>query len=90
MAWYASQGVPDVALRVRDAAFSAIDDLADMPDAGPPRPSPNPRLTGLRRWPVKGFPEVRAYYLAKTDSIIIVRVLHDERETERVLTVAPT
>lgn len=85
MAWYASQGVPNVARRFRDAVLSAIDDLAAMPDAGPPRPLPDPRLTGLRRWPVSGFPEVWVYYLARPDGISILRVLHDKRDTARHL-----
>jgi len=83
--WYTEQGVPDVARRFRDATLSAIKDLQAMPAAGFPRSVANPRLAGLRRWPIRGFPEVWIYYLAKADELIILRVLHDKRDTDRVL-----
>jgi len=83
--WYASQGVPDVARRFREAAWTAINHLAAMPDAGFPRPVQNPRLTGLRRWPVQGFNEVWVYYLIRNDNVTVIRILHDKRDTERLL-----
>jgi toxin ParE1/3/4 len=55
--WYAEQGLPHIARRFLAAVVDSIDALLAMPEAGPPRPSSNPRLAGLRAWPVKGFDE---------------------------------
>jgi plasmid stabilization system protein ParE len=58
-----------------------------MPESGAPRATANPRLSGLRTWPVKGFDQFRIYYLAQPDQLIIVRVLHDRRDTDTLLEV---
>ena len=56
-----------------------------MPSAGPPRPTSNPRLAGLRVWPVKGFGEFWVYYLVRDELLTVVRVLHDKRDVGRIL-----
>jgi toxin ParE1/3/4 len=40
----------------------------------------NPKLAGLRAWPVNGFPEMRIYYLVSENVLRIVRVLHSRRD----------
>ena len=40
----------------------------------------NVRLAGLRSWPVKGFSDIRIYYLASEKLVRIVRVLHGKRD----------
>jgi plasmid stabilization system protein ParE len=83
--WYAEQGLPDIARRFHAAVFDAIDALLAMPEAGRPRHTGNPRLTGLRSWHVKGFDEFRVYYLARPEQITVVRILHSKRDTGRIL-----
>ena len=83
--WYAEQGLPDIARRFRAATLDAIDALLAMPDAGPPRHTSIPRLTGLRSWHVKGFDELRVYYLARPDVITVVRILHSKRDIGVIL-----
>ena len=82
---YAQQGLPQIARRFHAAAVTAIDALAAMPQAGPPRATPNPRLAGLRTWPLKGFDEFRVYYLARPDVLTVVRVLHGKRDIGTIL-----
>jgi plasmid stabilization system protein ParE len=84
--WYAEQGLPDVARRFHTAVLDAIEALLAMPEAGPPKPTNNPRLTGLRSWHVKGFDEFRVYYLARPELITVVRILHSKRDTRAILT----
>lgn len=83
--WYAGQGLPDIAHRFHAAALEAIDALLAMPEAGSPRPTGNPRLTGLRSWSVRGFDEFRVYYQMQADLLTIVRVLHGKRDTAAIL-----
>jgi len=45
----------------------------------------NPRLTGLRSWPVSGFGAMRIYYLYNHDELRIVRVLHGKRDVNPLL-----
>ena len=87
VAWYAEQGVPDVARRFSEAAGASIAAVMAMPESGAPRATANPRLSGLRTWPVKGFDQFRIYYLAQPDQLIIVRILHDRRDTDMLLEV---
>ena len=84
--WYAEQGLPDIARRFHAAVLDAIDGLLAMPEAGPPRHTSNPRLTGLRSWHVKGFDEFRIYYLAHPELMTVVRILHSKRDVGSILT----
>jgi plasmid stabilization system protein ParE len=83
--WYAENGLPVIARRFLAASFDAIDALSAKPDAGPPRHTGNPRLAGLRSWPIKGFDELRIYYLARPELLTVVRVLHDKRDVGSIL-----
>ncbi len=82
---YAAQRLPKIARRFHDAIMTAVDALALIPETGPPHPVMNPTLTGLRRCPVKGFDEYWIYYLAQSDTLEILRVLHTRRDIEQNL-----
>jgi plasmid stabilization system protein ParE len=56
-----------------------------MPDMGAPKRFKNPLLAGLRSWPVKGFEDIRIYYLVKGGVLRVIRVLHGERDVQRIL-----
>ena len=79
------QGLPDIARRFHAAVLDAIDGLLAMPEAGPPKHTSNPRLTGLRSWHVKGFDEFRVYYLAHPEPITVVRILRGKRDIGGIL-----
>ena len=83
--WYVEQGVPDVAMRFRAAVRESIDRLLAMPESGAPKRLPNRRLAGLRTWPVRGFDEFRVYYIPHEDVVAVIRILHDKRNTDRIL-----
>lgn len=71
--------------RFLEAVQSAIGTLCQIPGAGAPKLLENPRLTGLRSWPVRGFPAMRIYYLHTADELRIVRVLHGKRDINPLL-----
>jgi toxin ParE1/3/4 len=76
---------PSAARRFYAAALDAIDALQAMPDAAPPTPTSNPRLAGLRSWPVNGFDEFWIYYLARPELLTVVRALHSKRDIGTIL-----
>lgn len=71
--------------RFLEAAQSAIDLLCQMPGAGAPKTLENPKLSGLRSWPVRGFPAIRIYYIHSGDDLRILRVLHGKRDINPLL-----
>jgi toxin ParE1/3/4 len=66
---------PDAARRFIDAAEDAIAKLALMPGMGAIRESTDPKLAGLRHWPIKGFRNFLIIYQPHRDGIVVVRVL---------------
>lgn len=78
-------GQDHVADRFLAATRTSVEKLLHTPHAGPPRPMKNPRLNGLRTWPVDGFDDVKIYYIVADEEIRIIRVLHGRRDVERIL-----
>ena len=75
-----------LALRFFGAVEEAIHLLYRYPDAGTPKEFANPRLKGLRSWPVPGFENIRLYYVRPDETTIrILRVLRGKRDLERML-----
>jgi toxin ParE1/3/4 len=73
---------PRSALRFLDAAEAAFTRLLDIPALGGVYESSNPRLDGLRVWPVPGFPNYLIFYRPAEHGIEVVRVLHGARDLE--------
>jgi plasmid stabilization system protein ParE len=56
-----------------------------MPGAGAFKILDNPSLTGLRSWPIHGFPAMRIYYIHSGDELRIIRILHGKRDINPLL-----
>ena len=82
---YLSQERPDVAVRFIDAVEQACMQLATMPRMGAPRAFSNPRLKGVRLWPVPGFDKYLIFYQFMNDEIRILRILHGARDIPAIL-----
>ena len=52
---------------------------------GAPKAVRNPALAGLRTWPVKGFEDIRIYYLVQREILKVVRILHGRRDIKPIL-----
>lgn len=74
----------DAASRFLTAAQDACKLLARMPGAGAVREFKNPKASGMRSWPIKGFENYLIFYLKTDTGIEIVRVLHGARDLDRV------
>lgn len=82
---YIAQNNPDVALRFFDATRQTIAKLAQTPYLGSVYPLTNPRLQGLRKWKVKGFPKYLIFYLIEDELLTIIRILHVSRDIPHIL-----
>jgi toxin ParE1/3/4 len=71
--------------RFLDAVQAATEKLCRMPSMGAPKTLDNPSLSGLRSWPVSGFPAMRIYYIHSGDDLRIIRVLHGKRDINPLL-----
>ena len=77
--------LPEIAVRFRDSISRTVQFLRNHPNAGSHYRSDDPRLQGLRSWPVAGFEAIRIYYLDDVDSVHVVRILHAKRDVGNIL-----
>ncbi|MEO8498891.1 MAG: type II toxin-antitoxin system RelE/ParE family toxin [Planctomycetota bacterium] len=73
------------ATRFLDAIERTFAFLSESPQIGPIYPTKNSRLSGLRVFRVKGFPNHLTFYLERPGGIEIVRVLHGARDLDDAL-----
>ena len=59
---------------------AAVSRLQAFPRIGHPLTTGNPRIKGIRSWPVPGFPDVRLYYRPDPGVVSVVRVIHGARD----------
>ena len=79
------QDKPKVAERFLSAVRRTMETIIRTPQGGAPKRLSREALQGVRSWPVKGFADVRVYYLAHEGGIRVVRVLHGKRDINGIL-----
>jgi toxin ParE1/3/4 len=84
-AWDLREGGAALGDRYLAAVQRTSGRLLASPGLGPSREYLNPRLEGLRMFPVRGFEKHLDFYRPTPDGIEIVRVLHAARDLERLL-----
>ena len=83
--WYLTQAGDEIAQRFLDAVEAAVNLLRRSPDIGSPRAFRNPRLAGLRSWPIPGFAAVRIYYIHAGEGLRVIPLLHGKRDVQSLL-----
>jgi toxin ParE1/3/4 len=73
------------ATRFVAAVRAAVAQVCKQPGIGTPKALDNRRFAGLRSWPVKGFAEIRIYYIVSNDVVRVIRVLHGRRDVNPLL-----
>ena len=68
------------ALRFLQAAEDTFAELAAMPYMGRAEDFDNPRLTGMRRWRVRGFDSYLIFYQPLAQGIDVLRVVYATRD----------
>lgn len=79
------EGNERAAERFLEAVQAAVAQVCQHPRIGVPKHLQNPRLAGLRSWPVKGYPDMRVYYLDLHGLLRVVRMLHGKRDIHALL-----
>jgi len=74
------QASAEFALRFIDAVEHALERLTEQPAIGARREFADPRLVGIRMWPVPEFPRYLIFYQHSDDEIRVLRVLHSSRD----------
>jgi plasmid stabilization system protein ParE len=74
-----------VAQRFLAAVQATVSKICQRPGIGVRKLIENPKLAGLRSWPVAGFTSIRIYYLVAGNTLRIIRVLHGKREINPML-----
>jgi len=74
----------DIGLQFLAAVEIAYQRLAALPLAGSPVRTFEPRLSGLRYWPVPGFERYLVFYVPTDARIDVVCVLHGARDLGRI------
>lgn len=82
---YLAARSPATADRFAQAAVATFDDLVAMPGMGSPKQFRNPRLAGIRTWPVAGFPNHLILYREIPGGIDVWAVVHGARNLAAVL-----
>ena len=59
--------------------------IAVMPEIAAFFPSDVPRLKGIRKFGIMGFPDYLIFYRVETDHVSIIRVLHVARDIRAIL-----
>jgi plasmid stabilization system protein ParE len=77
--------LPKIAVRFKEAVVRTVRLARQRPAAGARFVLENPRLRGLRSWPVVGFESLRIYYLVNGGAVYIVRVLHGKRDVKGIM-----
>ena len=84
--WYAENAHIDTADRFLKAVEDAVSILADQPEAGSRLFVHRPELQGIRRFPLAdGFEKILLFYFPRRYGIELVRVVHGNRDLERLL-----
>lgn len=83
--YYLDQASEEIAERFLTNTQASIRKLLDFPTIGAPYHCRDPRLAGLRSWPIEDFESVRLYYLTDDDSIQVIRVLHGRQDVVTIL-----
>ena len=78
-AFYLNEAGPEVAADFVAELEKALQNISEWPAIGSPRYGYIARITGMRQWPVKGFPYL-IFYLEKDRHIELSRVLHSSMD----------
>jgi toxin ParE1/3/4 len=82
IAFYIAEDSLDASDRFVEAVGTAFGHLVDMPGIGVRREYSNPKLKGMRMWPVPGFVNNLIFYFATATELRVFRVMHGARDIE--------
>lgn len=75
--------LPEVAVRFRDAVRQTVEFLR-RPMVGARYRLGGSQFHNLRSWPIVGFEAIRIFYVADSEALHVIRVLHGKRDLGRI------
>ncbi len=85
LAFHIAQDNQAAGFRFLEAAERALELLVTMPEIGSLWETGSRQATGLRFWPIRGFPKHLIFYRPLENGIEVVRVLHASRDLESLI-----
>ncbi|MDZ4659160.1 MAG: type II toxin-antitoxin system RelE/ParE family toxin [Bythopirellula sp.] len=85
LATYIANDSIDAAARLLDKSEETLGFLANNPQTGAIYPTKNPRLSELRVFQIREFPNHLAFCIERHHGIEVVRILHGARNLDSVL-----
>ncbi len=82
---YIARERPAAARRYLLALKNSFKRLVENPEVGALHTFGNPKLRGLRMWPVPGFPKFLIFYRVTKGRVEVIRILHGARDIAQVL-----
>jgi toxin ParE1/3/4 len=82
---YIADDNPKAAQNLYAAYERTLTTLSENPAIGWVYPTANPRLAGLRAFPIGRFRTYLIFYRRCADTIDVIRVLHGRRDLDRIL-----
>jgi toxin ParE1/3/4 len=70
--------------RFLDAVESTYRQLVRSPEIGHEYTTMNPRLGGIRVWPVRSFRKMLVFYRVSPRAVEVIRVLHGARDIDAI------
>src|ERR1700704_134830 len=80
IAYYIAEDSLPASDRFVEAVDTAFEHLAVLPNVGVVREYNNPKLHGMRMWPVPGFRNHLIFYRADDTELHIIRVMHGAQD----------
>lgn len=81
--------LPQVVVRFRDAVRQTVEFLRLRPVVGARYRLGRSQFHNLRSWPIAGFEAIRIFYIADSEALHVIRVLHGKRDLERIFERGP-
>lgn len=78
--YFAEEANEIVAVEFVDSVEQSLQVISSNPEIGALRPSLDPRLIGLRMWPVSRFDSYLIFYRETETHITVIRLLHGSRD----------
>ena len=80
--WYEQRSGKALAERWEDAVTSSLIRILEHPNSGPSCGFRAKELQHIRRMSIQGFSRHLVFYLAESDVVLILRVVHGARDLE--------
>jgi len=82
IAYFIAEDSLESSVFISEALDGAFELLAEFPGVGVSRDYDNPKLRGMRMWPIPDFPNYLIFFQADNSELRVLRILHGARDIQ--------